>query len=666
MEKLGKYLICDIENLKALQYFCFYNPTTKEWFEFEISEYRNDLYSFIKFYSDNKIDYLVTFNGINYDQPIMEWVYRNYEKWHDLTAKEINLLIYQYGQDVIDNSNHKKNQEFLEKDFTIKPIDLFKIWHYDRPQRSASLKKIEFSVDHPSVEEMPIEHWQESMTEQEIQITKDYCKNDILATETLFKYTIGNTDHSIYKEDNKIELRMTLSEEFGVNLMNASDTKIGDYIIIVEYCKIAGITPDKLPKKGFFRKLIPIKDCIPSYVKFETEQLQKFLDEIKSQNLTQDEEFSKVLQFKGQIYDFKKGGLHNRVMGKSYYSDNDYLILDVDGTGFYPRLMLNNSYYPKHLKKEAFLGALEAIVQKREELKPLAKKDLKIKGIVQGLKISANSVYGKTSDKYSWLFDRLTTMQVTITGQLSLLMLIEAYELAGIQIIMANSDGLSVKVHKNKLNKMKEINDWWMNTTKINLEETEFDFMIFSTVNDYIAKKTSGEIKVKGDLLIDTELHGDKSRRIVRLALNDYFLKGIPVKETIKNHKNIYDFCIGVKSSSDYHFDLVDQKSGERKVLKKMVRYYISNEGQVILKMKNPESTKSGNNESHCESRDKVGRMYQPLVTYFNTFEEKNIEDYNINYDYYIYQAESFLYKINYGKKPKKPKIPTTGMGSLF
>jgi DNA polymerase elongation subunit (family B) len=48
----------------------------------------------------------------------------------------------------------------------------------------------------------------------------------------------------------------------------------------------------------------------------------------------------------------------------------------------------------------------------------------------------------------SWLYDRLVTMFTTITGELSLMMLIEKYELSGIHVISANTDGVTVKIKK--------------------------------------------------------------------------------------------------------------------------------------------------------------------------------------------------------------------------
>jgi DNA polymerase elongation subunit (family B) len=130
-------------------------------------------------------------------------------------------------------------------------------------------------------------------------------------------------------------------------------------------------------------------------------------------------------------------------------------------------------------------------------------------------------VYGKSSDMQNWIYDRQLTMFTTITGELSLMMLIEKYEINGIHVISANTDGVTIMIKKDhdSFDAMYEINDWWCNITQYELERTDYSKIIFSTVNDYLAIKTDGEVKKKGDFLTDFELHKNKSARIVPIAV---------------------------------------------------------------------------------------------------------------------------------------------------
>jgi hypothetical protein len=237
-------------------------------------------------------------------------------------------------------------------------------------------------------------------------------------------------------------------------------------------------------------------------------------------------------------------------------------------------------------------------------------------------------------------------MFTTITGELSLLMLIEAYELAGIHVISANTDGVTVRIEKTHLDKMYEINEWWQNLTQYELERTDYSKIIFSTVNDYLAVKTNGEIKKKGDFLTDFELHKNKSARIVPIALEQYFINGINVVDTIHNHRNIYDFAMRQKANRDFHFEGRSQ-SGTT-IYNKLIRFYVSNVGEKLLKVKNPECLSNAAPISQVEAGEW-------LMTVCNKLSKDHPLD-NINHSYYIEKAERIINKIDYNGK-KRPVI---------
>jgi hypothetical protein len=281
---------------------------------------------------------------------------------------------------------------------------------------------------------------------------------------------------------------------------------------------------------------------------------------------------------------------------------------------------------------------------KRLELKPLAKKDKKIKGIVGALKLAVNSVYGKSSDMQSWIYDRQLTMFTTITGELSLLMLIEAYELANIHVISANTDGVTILVKNASFDTMNEINKWWMELTSYELERTDYQKIIFSTVNDYLAIKTDGEIKKKGDFLTDFELHKNKSARIVPIALDQYYTNAIPVDETIRNHTNIYDFALRQKASRNFHYEGISK--GITTIYNKLIRYYVSKTGEKLLKVKNPDCDTNAADVSQVEAGDWVMHVCNKL--------SKDHPLDNINYDYYIEKANRIIEKIQFAGRKRK------------
>lgn len=238
-------------------------------------------------------------------------------------------------------------------------------------------------------------------------------------------------------------------------------------------------------------------------------------------------------------------------------------------------------------------------------------------------------------------------MFTTITGELSLMMLIEAYELRGIKVISANTDGVTILVKKCDIEIMKAINEWWVNVTKYELERTDYQKIIFSTVNDYLAIKTDGEIKKKGDFLTDFELHKNKSARIVPIALENYFVNNIPVADTITKHTNIFDFAIRQKASKDFHYEGVDRANGSTTVYNKLIRYYVSLRGEKLLKIKNKNSTSTANDVSQVEAGEWLCHVCNHLT--------KSHPLDNINHSYYIEKAERIIRKIE--TKGKKTKI---------
>ena len=642
-------IIYDIETMQEL--FCVVCMVPgKIGKSFQVSRWKNQLDAFVRYTEANSDAYWVGYNNLRFDSQVVEWILRNYDNWHELSNLEICARIAQKAADVIHDANYDVFPEYREHELSLKQLDLFKIHHYDNKNRMVSLKRLEFEMDLENIEEMPIHHTKTNMTKDEVAMTIDYCFNDVDATYEFYKITLGDTDHPLYRGDNRIELRLDIEEEFGIPCLNYSDSKIGDEMIKKYYCQEKGITYRELPKKGYFRKSIDVKNCIARYVEFQTPQLKAFLSKIKKMQLGLQDDFKEHIDFYGNVYSFMKGGLHTENSPKIFEADEDYEIIDWDVSSYYPAIIINNGKFPAHLGKE-FLRGYKQMFDKRLELKPLAKSDKKIKGIVGALKLAVNSVYGKSSDMQNWIYDRQLTMFTTITGELSLMMLIEQYELNDIHVISANTDGVTIKIKKELIPLMYDINKKWMDLTQYELERTDYSKIIFSTVNDYLAIMTNGEIKKKGDFLTDFELHKNKSARVVPLALERYFVDGTPVEHTIRSHTNLYDFCLRQKATRSFHYEGTNRTTGETTVYNKLIRYYVSNDGDKIFKIKNPECITRAAAVSQIEAGEWVCKVCNYLP--------KRSKVDNVNYDYYIEKANRLVTKINNeGRRIKTVYIP--------
>ena len=255
--------------------------------------------------------------------------------------------------------------------------------------------------------------------------------------------------------------------------------------------------------------------------------------------------------------------------------------------------------------------------------------------IIEGFKEAANASYGNSNSEYSWLYDSQYTMQTTINGQLLLSMLVEdlLINIPESVLLQTNTDGATLQFDKKYIDVYNQICKAWEEKTKLVLEFADYSAMYIWDVNNYISVYTNGATKCKGRFEWEdlenhkyTHLHKNKSHLIVAKTIYNYFVNGIDPEKYLKEHKNIYDFCAGVKIKGEWTFYKSAIEAGKHvyEPLQKTLRYYISNKGCKILKT---------HNHDKREIQVEAGRWEQ---TIFNNYIEKPFEDYNINYDYYL------------------------------
>jgi DNA polymerase elongation subunit (family B) len=139
------------------------------------------------------------------------------------------------------------------------------------------------------------------------------------------------------------------------------------------------------------------------------------------------------------------------------------------------------------------LDVFEVIVDRRLEAKHSGDKKT-----ADSLKITINGTFGKLGSKYSTMYAPNLLIQVTVGGQLNLLMLIEMLELHGITVVSANTDGIVSLVEKHQEETFLNIITGWEHLTKLKTEETEYKALFSRDVNNYIAVKHDNSCKLKG------------------------------------------------------------------------------------------------------------------------------------------------------------------------
>jgi hypothetical protein len=596
---------------------------------------QNDILEFITFLERNISlgEWHVSFNGLAFDSQITEYILQDKEQLLEQDGDTIAKFIYQKAQETIENSNNGEFAKFSPKNLSIRQIDVFKLNHWDNPAKRSSLKWIQYTMDWHNIMDMPIHHTTEVTVDQISEIVI-YCKNDVKSTKQIMMLSKSN-----------IDLRGTLTEEYGIDLYSASEPRIAKDLFLHFLSNATGIKKYDLRQMRTSRDQIIFKDIILPYISFETATFQNLLKKFQDVVLYPGQTkggFKYSTQYKGIKTDYGLGGIHGARTSKVYNSDEDMIIMSSDVVSFYPNLAIRNKWAPAHLPKEEFCDQYEWFF---EERKKIPKKDPKN----YVYKIVLNSTYGLSNDENSFLYDPQFTMKITINGQLSLTMLYEMIceGIPGALPLMQNTDGLETIIPREYVDKYMEICARWEEITNLQLEHDKYSKIVLGDVNNYIAISEEGKSKCKGRFEYDNlALHKNKSFLIIPKALYAYFVHGIKPEKFIKENLNIFDFCGGVKIKGNWMFTEKKIENGEysETKLQETIRYYISNKGSKIIKT---------NRGDKREIQVEAGKWLQSTMI---NYEEKPFEKYDINYDYYLEKI----------KKEIESLEPSTNQLSLF
>jgi len=301
---------------------------------------------------------------------------------------------------------------------------------------NGSLKVYAGRLHAPKIQDLPFPEDKELTYNQKI-ITRHYCINDLLDTEICYAAI-----------EAEIKLRVDLGDRYGLDFRSKSDTQIGNDLMKHRIHKRRGYHTE-VPKVA---PLSVFKYELPGFVRFHTPLLNHVVHVVTNEDY--------ILQHTGKIllpeaitelpivinqtqYQMGLGGLHSKEKKLSFQHDDNFIIRDTDVTSYYPKIVLNGGYAPEHLGND-FLYEFGNIVDTRIAAKVAG--DTKT---ANSLKITINGAgFGNFGNEHSFVFSPQRLIQTTLTGQLSILMLIEMFELNSIACISANTDGVVVRTHR--------------------------------------------------------------------------------------------------------------------------------------------------------------------------------------------------------------------------
>lgn len=648
--KNAKNYVYDLETYQNM--FCGVFNSEGQEKVFEISARKNDLEELLKFYTPENIRYCIGFNNIRFDAQVLHYIYKNKDVFKHTVGSEICRYIYDFVQELIQITNSGDFPPYAEWHFKVAQIDLFLMNHYDNKNKMTSLKWVEFSINHPLVQDLPYK-FDMPLKADTFDLVIEYCKNDVNATRNFAAECLD-----------LIKLRLSQQTQYpDLNLLNKPDSSVGEAMFLHFMSESMGIPKKELKKMRTNRGKISTKDLLLPYINFKTPEFQKVLDYYNNATYglmgynKKGEHVRLSLEtttkFEGINFDFGEGGIHASWDNRIFESDDEYDIVDIDVTSYYPNLAIENGYRPEHLG-EAFSRVYKNIFEQRKQYP---------KGSIENMsyKIILNGSYGKFGDAYSFLYDPKVMLQICVNGQLLIAMLCERLSfIQGVQIIQANTDGVTIRIPKKNRPEMDSLCSRWEKMTSLQLEYAEYKKMVISNVNNYMAQTTDGKIKDKGALyLVNPEFHKNRSQRIVQIALRKYFFEGIPIRDFIESYlessekgsewdakkqkfavpfNGIYDFCLGKKVQWNQKFVILKGMS-EKNIGQKVIRYYITRDKATMMK-------------KYSDGRiEAVNKGYNARL--FQNYEKKS--DYGLNYEYYINECYKVTTPFD-GGNPKQGK----------
>lgn len=498
----------------------------------------NDVQQFIDMYDP----ILIGHNARYYDQYILKAVLSSYTPEE---IKDVNDYIINGGQG-------------FELDFGY--VEIPPIWDTIQdivPMRS--LKEIEANLRLNITETTIPFDLPTKWTKKEYEEVLYYCEHDVMALKPLFEKRYGY-----------------FKTKFDICLLSNIDPLYN-----------TGLTNAKLCAKFLKAKMIKRDDereyTIPSNISIDLidKKILNFFARIKDNSISDDELFTSKLDydFHGMPSVFAWGGAHGAKANfiYDYEKEPNEIVINEDFASLYPHLLALPTYnfISRNIQdKNAYYNTLKHRLQLKKE----GKKEEQLP-----LKLILNTTYGCQNNKYNDLYDPRGARGTCISGQLLISELTERiYSIGDVELVQLNTDGLMVKLPKNKLEEYYKVSNEFSKKCGIELEYDIIYKIVQRDVNNYCmiygneeSKKIKAkggcfsalpEIKINKDGTLDTKVITDfksNSLSIVSEAILKKLLFDIPVEETINNCNDIFRFQIISHLGTTYEKCVQESTNGD-------------------------------------------------------------------------------------------------------
>ena len=330
-------------------------------------------------------------------KPLVGFNNRRYDN-HILYARllgEDNDSLYRQSQRIINANKGNKQNGMYSGGYELSYADI-----YEYSSKKQSLKKweVELGITHDELE-LP---WDQPVEESMWERVADYCVNDVMATEAVFKATYYD-----------YTARKILTNLSGLSV-NATTTQQAAKFLFGE---------DKKPQEKF--EYVDLSETFPGY-KFEFGK----------------SEYKGINPGEGG-YVYAEPGIYRNVAVLDVASMHPYSLIAMNHFGPYTKVFENLVQARIHIKHKEF-GEVRKMFG--GSLVPFLEDESKADELSYAMKIIINIVYGMTSAKFENKFKHPKNVDniVAKRGALFMIDLKEAVEAKGFQVVHIKTDSIKI------------------------------------------------------------------------------------------------------------------------------------------------------------------------------------------------------------------------------
>ena len=307
------------------------NTETKELIIFELSDRKNDLQEIVdlfwtvrdpnvnKFNPDLKTDKIFCgYNNIHYDNPIINYIIDYHRVLQKHSVWEITKSLFNLSNVIISSSDNNFSSWSKWKYATyFETLDLLTMLFSNKLR--VGLKEMEVTMQVENVDEYK-GNFQDWLPTSKIDDVLEYNRHDVEATEEL-----------LYRCKKDIDLRISIEDEYKIKALNKDGVNLGMEILKQRYLSEIGLKWKDIKDLRSPCEFLCLKDIIFDFIEFKTDVLQNLLTDLKQQCINpNDNSFERTFILGKNKYTFGMGGVHTVNKPSCYFSDNQWVIADVD------------------------------------------------------------------------------------------------------------------------------------------------------------------------------------------------------------------------------------------------------------------------------------------------------------------------------------------------